>query len=900
MVLASGTKVGPYEIISSVGSGGMGEVYRARDTRLGREVAVKFLLPSTSQDPARLTRFAREARVLASLNHPNIAQIYELEETETGPALIMELVAGPTLAERIARGPIPLSEALPIARQIAEALDAAHEEGIVHRDLKPANIKLTPSGAVKILDFGLAKVREAAVATEGVESHSPTAPAVSHEGMILGTAAYMSPEQAEGKTTDRRTDLWSFGVVFLEMLTGRRVFSGESLTQVLASVLREEPDWSSLPPDTPSAIRRLLRRCLQKAPDRRLSSAGDARLDIDEALLEDDAETPRLHAPTAVAPRRLRALTWLTALALLAALGAPLAMWFALRPAPPSPIEFEIVPPPDQAVSLSGSSRDLAISPDGSRLVYTAGALRRLMVRAMNGIEAVPLEGITGARSPFFSPDGRWIGYFTGVSGELKKVPVAGGPPISLCRYVGSPRGASWGGDDTIIFATNEPTSGLFRVPATGGVPEMITAPSSMEGDHLFPFVMPGGAAVLFTIGPTSGGGVTQIVALELRSRRQKVLIRGGSDASYLKQGYLVYAADRSTRVVAFDEAKLEVRSDPVVVLGGLGAGPAGAAVFAVSDSGTLGYMRGASASGTGPATLRWVYRTGEEEAIPAPPRHYLLPRLSPDGNRLAIMISDQQDQDDIWTWDFARRSLTRLTFDPARDWYPSWTPSGDRIAFISSRKGVPHLFWRDAAGAGSDEQLTDGPNVQFGSPSFSPDGSRAVFTEVIPRTGEDIMMLSLEGERRIQPLIQTPFAERNPAISPDGRWIAYESNESGHEEIQVRPFPNVQEGRWEVSSGGGTDPVWRGDGKELFYRHYGSVMAVAVQTEPTFSAGTPIRLFEGPYLLGLGSTFDATRDGQRFLMLKEAAGEAPELAARIVVVVNWSEELKERVRLRR
>jgi len=902
MPLAPGSRFGQYEIQATIGAGGMGEVYRAHDTTLGRDVAVKALLPAVASDPDRLARFSREARVLASLNHPNIAQIYGLEEADGVRVLVLELVEGPTLADRVARGRVPPEEALPIAKQIADALEAAHEQGIVHRDLKPANIKLGRDGTVKVLDFGLAIAVEPSATSGANLSDSPTVTALTEHGMILGTAAYMSPEQAAGTPVDRRSDLWAFGVVLLEMLTGRRVFAGESVSHVLAAVLREEPDWSTLPADTPDPIRRLLRRCLQKDRKRRLTSAADARLEIEDALAAPAGEATSVNVRVPRAGWR-RTLGFMAPVAAVCALAGALAAWMVLAPTAAEPTRFAIVPPSERPLALSGTDRDFAISADGRYLAYAAGPRGQLMVRAANQVDALPLDGITRARTPFFSPDARWIGFFTGISGELKKVPVAGGPAVSLCRYVGSPRGAGWGADDTIVFATNDPSKGLLRVSAAGGKPEMLTTlepGQEMVAQHLFPSVLPSGAAVLFTIGDfTSGEATAQIAVLDLKTRQRKVLIRGGSQAQYVETGHLLYGARTALWAVRFDPVKLEVLGDPVLVVDQIMTTASGAAHFSVARDGTLAYIPGGLSNEVSVREFGvpvWVAREGREEPIGAPPRPYAAPHLSPDGTRAVLAIGDQEK--DLWTWDFARQTLGRLTFDPSREFYPAWTRDGRRILFTSNRAGVPHIFSRSADGTGAEEQLTTGKNVQFGSPSSSPDGTHVVFTEIVPGTGEDIMMLSLDGARRVEPLLHSPFAERNGAISPDGRWLAYESNESGQEEIHVRPFPNVSDGgHWQVSAGGGTCPVWSPNGQELFYRDLNSVMAVTVQSTSTFSSGNPTKLFDGPYLTGVGGSYDASRDGQRFLMLK---GSGPVSPARIVVVLNWFEELKAKVPAKR
>jgi len=902
MALSAGTRLGSYEVLSALGVGGMGEVYRARDTKLNRDVAIKVLLPAVANDPERLARFSREAQVLAALNHPNIAQIHGLEDSGGVRALVMELVEGPTLADRIAEGAIPIDEALSIAKQIAEALEAAHDRGIIHRDLKPANIKVREDGTVKVLDFGLAKGLNPAAASSAAAMSSPTVTLHGTQaGMILGTAAYMSPEQAAGKVVDKRSDLWAFGVVLHEMLSGRQVFTGETLSHVLAAVLKTEPDWTALPVETPAPIRKLLRRCLEKDRRQRLADAADARLEIEEALASPGAETV---APAAAPSRRVAPVAIALALAGVALIAA-LLVWAVMRPASPAPLRptrFAVVPPPAEALVISGVVRDLDLSRQGAHLVY-AGPRGQLMVRALDRLDALPVPGVTNARALFLSPDARWIGFFTGVSGELKKVSIAGGSPISLCRVTGAPRGASWGPDETIVFATNEPTTGLFRVSAGGGKPEVITTPDStkgVEGDHVFPSVLPGGRAVLFTIASVSNIAANgQVAVLDLKTGRIKTLIRDGSQAEYVETGHLIYATAGTLRAVRFDLAKLEILGDPVPVVEQVMTAGTGAANFSVSRHGTLVYVPGGAVSqGRGTRSLVWVTRQGREQPIAAPPRTYNYPSVSPDGTRVALAIDDQEV--DIWTRDFAREGLTRLTFDPGRDSYPAWAPDGRRIVFTSSRGGPFNLFSRPADGTGTDERLTISSNVQFGSPSFSADGSRMVFTEVMPKTGEDLMSLSMDpstglsarGERP-EPLLATIFAERNPQISPDGHWLAYESNESGQEDIYVRPFPKVGDGRWQISSGGGNVPLWARSGRELFYRNGDSMMSVSVQTTPTFSAGNPTKLFQG-YIFGLGRSYDVSRDGQRFLMIKDnTAGDQTTTSGSIVVVLNWFEELK-------
>ncbi len=907
MSLTSGTRLGVYEIIALIGEGGMGQVFRARDTRLDRDVAIKILPEAFAHDADRLARFTREAKTLASLNHPNIAAIYGLEESGGVSALVMELVEGDDLSQRIAKGAIPIDEALPIAKQIAGALEAAHEQGIVHRDLKPANVKVRPDGTVKVLDFGLARAFELG-GTSPQATMSPTLSIhATQAGVILGTAAYMSPEQAAGKPVDKRSDIWAFGVVLTEMLTGRQVFAGETVSHVLASVLKDEPDWAALPSNTPAPIHRLVRRCLVKDRKRRLADAADAILEIDDALTTAGAESP-VRAATASRPT-IPTVLWALAAALAAA-AAVLATLALMRSAPPPALQtsrFVATPPAAQALAVSGFNRDLAISPDGSHLVYPAGAQAQLMVRAIDRLDAQALPGIMSVYAPFLSPDGRWIGFFTtGAASELKKVPITGGSPVPLCRIQGRALGASWGDDETIVFATNDPSTGLLRVSAKGGEPKPLTAPDPAKGeaDHLFPSVLPGGRGVLFTITAAGGNADAQIAVLDLQTGRQTTLIRGASYADYVQPGHVIHAVTGTLRAVRFDLATLTLRGEPVPAVEQVQTSATGAANFSVSRNGTLVYVPNGTGVATGTSrSLVWVTRQGSEESIPVPARGYFHPRLSPDGKRLALAIQDQ-DQD-IWTWDFARPSLERMTFGPAVELFPVWTPDGKWLLFSSSRTGGG-IYRQRADMPGAVELLTTAASVQV-LHSFSRDGKQLVLTQVDSKAKRrDLFLLTLDGftpdtagVRQAEPLLQLPFASvMNGEISPNGLWLAYQSNESNQDEIYVRPFPAVGDGRWPVSTGGGIQPLWAQNGRELFYRQGDRVLSVPVETTTTFRAGTPTTVFERPYLsppVGLaGRTYDVSRDGQRFLMIKDTpAGDPNAAPATIEVVLNWSEELK-------
>jgi len=919
--LLTGRRIGVFEVHGLLGVGGMGEVYRARDSRLGRDVAIKILPREFKDDPDRLARFEREARVLASLNHPHIGAIYGLEEAGDVTALVMELVEGEDLAQKIqglrAKGSgLPLDEALAIARQIAEALEAAHEQGIVHRDLKPANIKVRPDDTVKVLDFGLAKALEPPAAARGDVTASPTitSPAMTRMGVILGTAAYMSPEQAKGRPADKRSDVWAFGVVLYEMVTGHRAFDADDISSTLAFVITKEPDWTALPPATPVPIRRLLRRCLEKDLKRRLPDIAVARLEIDEALatpVDDGGGASGL--AMGMPPAGWRRVMPIAAVAALTAAAGSLATWGVMRSARTSPAaltRFAIALPAAQTLGLSFNDRDLVLSPDGTRLFYTAGAQAQLMVRPLSQLDALPVAGVTNARAPLVSPDGRWIAFFDQVDeglttgsvvrrGTLKKVPTTGGPPIVLSQITGTSRGASWGPDDAIVFATNDTSTGLLRVAAGGGEPTVLTKvdPAKDEVDHYFPSVLPGARGVLFT---TVGKRQTnlQVAVLDLKTGERKTLIRAGSQAEYIETGHLIYADAGTLWAVGFDLAKLELTGDAVPVIEHVMSLGGGAANFSDSRRGTLVYV---PMGGSKARSLVWVSRQGHEEALAAPPRSYVAPRLSPDGTRLAVNIQDQDS--DFWIWDFSRQKLTRLTFGPTGS-FLVWTPDARRVIFTLARDKL-NLYRRTVDGTGIEEQLTSGDRQQRVD-AMSPDGTRLVFEELTPTRNYKLMLLALDGPSTslgtVAPLLQTPFDTRNATISPDGRWMAYESNESARLQIYVRPFPNVTNALYQISTDGGRTPLWAPNGRELFFANGSALMAVAIQPTPTFSAGNPTMLFDAPSILldgrmfasMTGRTYDVSRDG-RFLMIKENVGSGEDKAPppSMIVVQNWFEELK-------
>lgn len=923
--LTAGTRFGTYEIVAALGAGGMGDVYRARDTRLNRDVAIKVLPDLFADDPERLARFEREAKTLASLNHPNIAQIYGFEDSSasTGSgrssvcALVMELVEGPTLADRIARGRLPLEDALPVAVQIAEALEAAHEQGIIHRDLKPANIKVRPDGTVKVLDFGLAKALDPPMSSAPPDnSPTVTSPAMTQHGMILGTAAYMSPEQARGKVVDKRADIWAFGCVLYEMLTARRVFEGETVTDILAAIVTRDPDWSRLPEATPRAVRELVARCLDREPKRRLRDIGEARIvlgsaPLGSAVLQDGG--PR---PPAAAWRGRAA--W--GLAIVMAVVAGVAIWNSRRAAAPSPprtVRFALTLPPDESLTFGelGDSPAVAMSPDGARVVYVArrGRSSQLYVRDLHRMVARLLAGTEGAKGPFFSPDAQWVGFFT--DGALKKVPLTGGAPQVICVASPVTRGASWGPDNTIIFA-NQQAAGLVRVAATtrgevsgerkaantattraplgpDGLP-IVTSPDVRHGEraHLWPEILPGGKAVLFTIAASSNFDDALVGVQSLVDGERRVLIKGGSNAHYSPTGHLIYARAGTLLAAPFDLSRLEVTAPPATVVEGVRVDArSGAAHFSISPSGSLVYVPGRMTSTD--RTLLWVDRHGETTPLTNTTRPYSYVSLSPDGRRLALTI--QEANQDVWVHDLTRGSQTRLTFGPAENWGAIWTPDGRRVIFNTHGPHLPNLFWVAADGSGGVERLTTSAHAQVAA-SVSPDGQLLAFAEIGEKTASDIWLLSLGAGKAPRLHIGTPFDEYGPAFSPDGRWLAYVSTESGRREVYVKAFPGPG-AKQQVSTDGGVAPVWGRDMRELFYRNGDRVLSAAISGDPELTFATPRSLFEGRFeeygMPHWPRNYDIAAAG-RFVMVK---GSDEQPADRIDVVLDWFTELARRDR---
>jgi serine/threonine-protein kinase len=921
-----GKTIGSYRVFDKLGEGGMGEVWRATDTNLGRQVAIKVLPDAFAQDPERLARFEREGKTLAALSHPNIATVHGLEKSDGACALVMELVEGPTLADRIARGPIPLDDALAIARQIADALEAAHEQGIIHRDLKPANIKVRDDGTVKVLDFGLAKALapEGAGATAGNLTQSPTitSPAMTRQGVILGTAAYMSPEQARGRSVDKRTDIWAFGCVLYEMLTGRRAFdppsgssrpdSGDeaSVSDTLAAILRSEPDWSALPAGTPPAVRTALRRCLEKDRKRRLGDSADVLLLIDEL-----SELSNAQASFATGTVSARA-GWTTrvlvplaaAIASAAVAGAVVWQW---RPTEPSPaVQRTVVTLPDGEDFSAQGRTFVAISPDGTRLVYVAN--QQLYVRPLEQLAATPIPGTTGATSPFFSPDGQQIGFWQ--AGQLRRIAVTGGASQTIC-VAANPFGVSWATDGTILFGQG--ANGISRVSAEGGEPSVVVPADEKKGEVLYgPELLPDGKTLLFTVDSTVAAVGSRtwddaaIVMQDLDSGRRTVIIQGGTQGRFLPTGHVVFVREETLWAVRFDPRMGNRTSSPVSMVEGIRqvgttrgistGGQTGGAQFAVSENGLLVYVEPDARSFS--RTLVWVDRQGRETPVPLPARSYVYLRIAPDGRRVALDI--REEGQDIWVLELDPPNLRKLTFDPAADVSPEWTPDGGRIAFFRAGRG---LFWQPADGTGSPEPLIESSSTVLAATGFADLNRLVVHENAVSEYS--VKLLDLETRKSVELVPPVNVNAMNAALSPDGRWLAYQAWDRGANtggrlgRIYVVPFPDVQAGLWQIACEACTRPIWARNGRELFFMGGGaltsgvtSIWAVPVESSPTFRAGVPRKLFEGPYFAQLlGRTYDVSPDGQRFLMIKPSP-ESAAIRPRIVVVDNWTEELKRRV----
>jgi eukaryotic-like serine/threonine-protein kinase len=894
MTLASGVRLGPYEIVSAVGAGGMGEVYRARDTKLNRDVAVKVLPTPFAADPDRLARFQREAQVLASLNHPNIAQIHGLEESEGVRALVMEFVEGPTLADRIAaetvgggkaaRG-LPLNEALAIARQIMDALEAAHEQGIIHRDLKPANVKVRPDGAVKVLDFGLAKALTEPGSASGALSQSPTltSPAATRVGVILGTASYMSPEQARGRAVDKRTDIWAFGCVLYEMLTGRRTFGGEDVTEVMGAVIHKEPDWRALDASTPATVRNTLRRCLEKDPKERLRDIGDVRLALAGAFDSGEGQAATTPQP---AWRRVAALA-IAALVASAATGA--LVWFFTRPEPAAigvPVRFSLSPAP--AAQLG---QFLVLSPNGGALAFFAadsGTVRLWLHSLETGDTQVLTRAGTVSGAPFWSADGRFIGY-TG-EGKLKKIDPSGGPPEVISDAPAAFAGGTWSQDDIVVFA--EAQRGLMRVAAAGGTPTPLTIvdPQRKETSHSGPWFLPGGRRFLYLRSSSDPGNAGIYVgAIDAKPEEQNLtrLLAAQQNPLYAAPhgtdtGHLLFMREGTLFAQAFDPDRLKLSGEIVRIADQVGTGAGGTAsygFFSVSASGALAYRHGQSGTGS----VVWVSHAGQEAAPIATaldrPQN---PRLSPDGHKLALIVGT-----DVWVYDIDGRPPIRLTFGGGA-FSPLWTPDGRRIVYEGGNVAVA----LPADGSGGTPEPMSPVKGHFHPYGWTSDGQIILVSLPGPTQTNDIVKFSVRDKGDVQVVVATPANEGffGTAVSPDGRWLAYVSDQTGRPEIWVRPYPGPGPAI-RISPNGGVEPVWARTGRELYYREQNRLMATAVNAGPEFNFKPATPLFETRYVhAGQPPTYDVGADG-RFVMIKAESSVGPPFN----IVLNWAAGLPAR-----
>jgi len=896
MALATGARLGPYEILAPIGAGGMGEVYRAKDTRLDRTVAVKVLPPHLASNPDLRQRFEREARAVSSLNHPHICVLHDVGNQDGVDFLVMEYIEGETLSARLAKGPLETAQVIELGIQIAWALAQAHKQGIFHRDLKPGNIMLTASGA-KLLDFGLAKFRApAGVAGAATLSMLPTqAEGLTQKGTILGTFQYMSPEQIEGKDTDGRADIFAFGAVLYEMATGKKAFEGKSHAGVMAAILEREPEpISTVQPATPPGLNRLIRRCLAKDPDQRWQSAGDVKLELQwvaESGTAPAAVQPVSSAAEPLVPQRrgvLGRLAW------------PAAAVFFLAAVALAVIHFREVPPEQRVMRFfvappeKASIHTFAISPDGRYLALAATTTdnkRSLWVRALDTLEAQPLPGTEDAQYPFWSPDGRYIAFFAG--GKLKKVAATGGPPQALCDAADG-RGGAWNRDGVIVFAPN-PSSVIYRVSSAGGVPAAVTSLETNGGGgiHRFPSFLPDGRHFFYLVSraPADKNGL-YVASLDSKDARR--LLADLSSAVYApgpapQAGHLLFIRDKTLAAQPFDPAKVQFTGELFPVAENIGFQNLNYAEFALSSSGTLAYL-------TGRATfynqLTWFDRNGKQLGAATEAGAQANFALSPDAKRVAVERIDRSGTADIWLLELARGTASRFTFDATNEVVPLWSPDGGRIAFAANPGGKFEIYQKVSTGAGKDELLLKMPS-SIAAVDWSRDGRFLVYTIADPKTKWDLWLLPLEGERKPVPFLQTQFNEMEAQFSPDGRWMAYSADESGRFEVYVQPIP-PSGGKWQISTAGGYQPRWRRDGKELFYLAADrKLMSVAVKAGTSFEAGVPQALFETrslPFLTTLPRTWDVTADGQRFLINTTLADQAQ---TPLTVVVNWQQGVK-------
>jgi serine/threonine-protein kinase len=873
--LVPGDRVGAYEVRGLIGRGGMGAVYRARDLTLGREVAIKALDPAFAPSASAIRRFEREAKLLASLNHPGIAVIHELVALDDRRFLVLELVEGETLSERLAGGRFEPASAIPIAIEIAEALEEAHRKGIIHRDLKPSNVKLTREGRVKVLDFGLAKSQEPGDETGGADA-TAAAP-TTQAGVVLGTPGYMSPEQARGLAVDRRADIWAFGCLLYEMLAGTRAFAGKTFSDVIAAVLRDEVDWGRLPPWTPAPLERLLKKCLRQDLRERLQDIGDARTELEELLQDGARGTAKSR------PRPQRAALALSALAAFLA-GAAMVGWLSARFAPavpPSPMNVSLLLHPGRL--WQGASSSIAISPDGSHVAFVSNREGKvnLFVRSLAAYEPIEVRSSEDARDPFFSPDGEWVGFFAG--GEMRRFHLASGSSSSIAKTSLPSRGASWGEDGRIVFA-QDGARGLFMVPASGGPPELFLSPeeSAVPFEYLWPQWLPKQTGVLFTRRKLTDSGIAhEMAVVETGSGRVHILGRG-SQGNYAPSGHIVYTAGGALEAVSFDPERLATSGGSFRIVESVNGYSTGASSFCVSSSGSLLYVEPLPT-----ATLDWIDRKGAGVRVETPRGAPGWPRLSPDGRYAAIHVGVPETRD-VWLLDLERPGAFRqLTYQGGG--FPVWSRDGRSIAFMSRRDGSGDLYRVPADGSGPPERIVSSERTKI-PVSWSVEGVLAYY-EIAESTERDLWTVDVDGDRIPKPFLATPANELSPVFSPDARYIAYVSNETGQNEVYVRPFPGPGP-VLPISIDGGSEPAWRRDGAELFYRHRDTLMKVSVRYSPRFEVGRPQPAIDEPLLPSSGgnASYDVPAAGSRFLLLRPASGST---ADELRLVVNWAASLE-------
>ena len=899
--LAAGTRLGPYEVLAPVGAGGMGEVYRARDERLGREVAVKVLPPDYSSDPDRLRRFEQEAKAAGALNHPNLVAVFDTGRHDGVPYVVFELLEGATLRQQVGHAPLTPRKAVEYAAQIAHGLAAAHEKGLVHRDLKPENLFVMRDGRVKILDFGLAKLRPA-LDPDRPRDDGATASATTNAGAVMGTVGYMSPEQVRGLPADQRSDIFSFGVVLYEMLSGRRAFGGDTAAEVMTAILKDDPPELGKPEISPG-LERVVRRCLEKRPEERFQSARDIAFALEavsaapaavrrfapEALSSAAVSSgPSAAADTATKEpprfgRMVSLLPW--AIAVVAVVTAAVAVRRSTTAPAPTPMRF--------SVALSGVDRlqsdlgrSLSLLPDGSGFAYLGGRGNgwRLYLHTFGDGTSRPLSGTDGALDPFFSPDGRWLGFFQG--DKLKKMAVGGGPAIVICdtSLEQTANGGSWGSDEQIVFGG---TRGLRRVPAAGGDPQALTTTAEGEARHSAPHILPGGKAVLFTVLSKSGAMEDAAIAvLSVSSGERRLLVRGGASARYARSGHLVYVRGTDLLAVPFDPDRLALAGSASLAVPGVLSTPQYLdGQFDVSATGTLAYV---PSGATRERRLVWVDRKGTVRPIPVPPRPYVHPSLLPGED--GVIVEIEETPHNIWRCDFRSGALTRLT-DEGANHRPVLSPDGRFMAFSSDRVAPRSLFLQATDGSGTAQRLLEASHPQNAT-SWSRDGRWLAFTETHPDTKDDIWILPLEGDRRARPFLRTPSYENFATFSPDGRWLAYTSNESGRREVLIAAFPGPG-ARKQVSTSGGEMPVFSKDARKLFYRSGDQVLVTELTTQPMLTSGAPRVAFEVPsakITFGLPN-FAVSSTGDSILTLRAVESESG--PPRAHVVINWFQELR-------